>query len=580
MEVEEGEIATLAEGPSDSTRDFQKVQGEMEAELNSTKSGQAVIGHASVEATVTLKSTPSHKTAVMDLQKKEEYHKKSREFSITRKSPASIASSKKAIKSSDGAKTHPSSSQSPAGSSPMELQPSTLGKSLQPMGSLSSMTVPMRLDALAYLLNQAVMNSHNVIPPVPSFANQCSLAACRNTIPLTYCPCHRGTPNVVDCPSVPIYLTQQHTSTNAIYPNQGFVNLGYQPGPINSVPSQNCSNVGQHVANREMDVHTNRRWEQINSSLSSTSIKKWDDSKAMQNFDEASYNERCNSDFNQARSSFKGSYFGSTSLPGTSGNWKRGQNDNREWQDRGFGRSVRKYNDSGSSYRVRGAGDHYKREHRERSFGSDFRVRKRNEDDNSWSLNQDSYSTPKQMRLSENAEPSWQHRRGQTGWAQEENKHFGENCRSKTIDTTVKEKALIFSGKRISSGEDWDAEYDTEETKSGGIKETSFIPQHVKNKKTVTDDGWKTDCLEKGHSKQEGPLQLQETEEDIIDVGREDFDAGKKCHPLLGSVTCVQSNTSSDVENIFKIMEKDVACDTRVNVTEQEVNTVELHATS
>ncbi|GCC38543.1 hypothetical protein chiPu_0017058 [Chiloscyllium punctatum] len=285
MEVEEGEIATIAEGPSDSTQDFQKVQGEMEAELNSTKSGQAVIGHASVEATVTLKSTPSHKTAVMDLQKKEEYHKKNREFSITRKPPASITSSKKAIKSSDGAKT-------------------------------------------------------------------------------------------------------------------------------------------------------------------------------------------------------------------------------------------------------------------------------------------------------QNAEHSWQHRRGQTGWAQEENKRFGENCRSKTIDTTDKEKAFIFSGKRISSGEDWDAEYDTEETKSGGIKETSFIPQHVKNKKTVTDDVWETDCLEKGHSKQEGPLQLQETEEDIIDVGREDFDAGKKCHPLLGSVTCVQSNTSSDVENIFKIMEKDVACDTRVNVTEQEVNTVELHATS
>ncbi|XP_038652650.1 uncharacterized protein LOC119965835 [Scyliorhinus canicula] len=569
-------------GPPDSIQDLQKVQGEMEAELISAKSGEVVMSGASIETTVTSKSVPSHKTAVMDLRKKEERQRKSRDLSTIRKPMSSITSHTKVVQSSDGVKHHRSVSQSPAGSNHVDLQPSILGKSLQTMGSLSSITIPMRLDALAYLLNHAVMNPYNVMPQGPCLANQCSIASYRNTVPLTYCPCHGGTP-VVDCHSVPTHFTQQQYSTNAFYPNQPSINTGYQPGPINSLPSQNYSYADQHTANREMAVHSDRKWEQINSSLSATSIKKWDDtSRPMQTLDEASYGERCKSGFNQTRTASNGNYFRSNSLQATSGNWKSSQNDDREWQDRSFGRSARKFNDDSSSNYKRGdAGDCYKRGgfSRERTFGSDFRTRKRNEEENSWSSSQDSFSTPKQMRWS-GIEGSWQQRRGQTGTAkQEANEHFGENYRSKIIASTDKEKTPIFSGKRMTTVEDWDAEYDTEQSKSGALKEKSSV--HAKNENTSIREDWETEYAEEKNSTQEGSSQLQQTEEENIDVGTEQIgDRGKKCQSLQDLTASLHSSTSSEVENIFKIMEKDTACVNIVGVDEEKACTVELHAIS
>ncbi|XP_075462431.1 uncharacterized protein LOC142497901 [Ascaphus truei] len=74
---------------------------------------------------------------------------------------------------------------SSSGNGAFDLQPSVFGRS---GSSISGMTVPIRLDALSYLLNNAVLGAYKMLPQVPFYGGQC-LSPVSQTCPYTQVGC-------------------------------------------------------------------------------------------------------------------------------------------------------------------------------------------------------------------------------------------------------------------------------------------------------------------------------------------------------------------------------------------------------
>lgn len=552
---------------SDSIQDFQNMQSEMKAEFSNARTGKAVKDSAS-EVMITSKSLPSHKPILVGVDQKEKRQKKSNELSSSVGPPlSSVVHHAKAVPGSDQAKVHTLMTQNSTGYKKVTFQPSVLEKSKPTMRSLSSITIPMRLDALAYLLNHAVLNPYNMMPQVPCFTNQCNIATygnvntCPNShIPLTCCPCQRRTPCVGECSSTPTFVSQQHNSTNVIYPNH----MGYQLDPVHSVQNQNNHYTYQAVGNKGTALNSDNRWEKARCSPSSTTTTKWEDTpRPNQTFDETSYSERHNSSFNQARGSSTRNYFRSTPVQGSSGNWRSCQTEDQE--DCNLDRSTDKFTDDlGTNYRGGGTGDCYRGSGfgRKRSFGSDFRNRKSKEE-NPWFSDQKLISDPKQV-CQRNAESSRYQRAGPSGsMSQGEVDYMGEKSRHKLTESTVEGKTSIFTRKQMIPVEDWDAEYDTKQSKSSFHEEKSPALQETKYQQNrPTHEDWETDYSEGKATKQENPSQPELSEEKMISNGKESNGEVDNSSSLV----CVQS-TTSEVSNIFNIMEKDAAIVGKFGVT-------------
>ncbi|XP_069460919.1 uncharacterized protein [Ambystoma mexicanum] len=344
--------------------------------------------------------------------------------------------------------------------------------------TLSSMTVPIRLDALSYLLNNALMGAYRMPPPVPVYGNQCAVPMCQSGAQLYSNP--MGQVAQTSCAGhacCPAHFTAQ------VYPTAQMCTVQPQVCPGNMC--QDSSRLlgrpaGSHNETTILYPPAVQRdpngtsWNtseatQNNANVNVTEPNKW------QKLAETSV-ERPTSNFVQPKSSFSGGSDGQNSPPkrtfgnssqGNFGSWKDNGRGN-SWsgrQQRDFDRPMGRSNDNFSSGSWRG---NSREQSRDSGFGgrpwnSDFGNRKRNLDEGSGS--QDEGQGFKQGRWSGGrgrggGRGSWQQRTDDST-AHTETGNFGDRFKSSTNTTSGFGVASSFN-KNDNSNEDWETSYKSE----------------------------------------------------------------------------------------------------------------------
>ncbi|XP_078511567.1 uncharacterized protein LOC144770711 [Lissotriton helveticus] len=460
--------------------------------------------------------------------------------------------------------SHPSAVINPV----VDLQSSVFGRS---NSSLSSMTVPIRLDALSYLLNNALMGAYRMAPPVPMYANQCAMPVCQSPGPLypnpmgqvapTNCAGHGCCSAHIAAPVCP--TAQLLTHQPQVYPGNTC------PDPsrllIRPTGTQNETTVLYPPA-----VQRDPNAVSMNTSAGSFAPKnetanviepnKWNSKPVESNL------ENQNPNFVQPRGSFSGNSDGpnmspkrgfSNSSQGSFGSWKDNQRGNN-WsgrQQRDFDRPMGRSNDNFGSGSWRG---NSRDQSRDSGFGgkpwnSDFGNRKRNQDESSWSQDEGQGGF-KQGRWSGGrgrggggGRGSWQQRSDDSTTQNE----FGSfRDRFKPSASATPSLASSFS-KNDNSSDDWETSYkqDKNEQSSSSTSKISLTvdktpsysnsrPSSTPNaghasifpEKENSNDDWETDYKSEQSSKTVAkvPSELDQTPLDLTaqlaNRNREDVD--------------------------------------------------------
>ncbi|KAJ1132491.1 hypothetical protein NDU88_010800 [Pleurodeles waltl] len=396
----------------------------------------------------------------------------------------------------------------------VDLQSSVFGRS---GSSLSSMTVPIRLDALSYLLNNALMGAYRMAPPMPMYGNQCAMPVCQSAGPLYPSPMGQVTPTncaghgccsahftAPVCPTAQLVTHQPQVYPGNMCPESSRL-LTRPTGTQNEATILYPPAVQQDT--NAISMNTSVGWcTTKNGSANVIESNKWNNKPVEANL------EKQNPNFVQPKSSFTGDPDGQNTSPkrtisnssqGSFGSWKDNQRGNN-WsgrQQRDFDRPMGRSNDNFSSSSWRG---NSRDQGRDSGFGgkpwnSDFGNRKRNQDEGSWSQDEGQGGF-KQGRWSSGrgrggGSGSWQQRSDDSITRYE----FGSSS-GRFKSSATSSFASSFS-KNDNSSDDWESSYKQEKTVdkrpsySNSRAPSTPIDAHSSSfgKKDDSNDDWEAD---------------------------------------------------------------------------------------
>ncbi|XP_029433421.1 uncharacterized protein LOC115076287 [Rhinatrema bivittatum] len=420
---------------------------------------------------------------------------------------------------------------SSSASSPLDLQSSVFGRS---SSSLSSMTVPIRLDALSYLLNNALMGAGRMAPQRLYCGNQCAAMQMCPASPAPVCrsqmgqyaqpPCSNYTGCTMHC-TPPACFAQP-----LAYPGSLLTDPSKLPGrPAGGqldVPSAhppvfpNKSVGAWNAAGGGYNQH-------IGGSGNVPEANKWASAPT------ETFGERQSGSFGPARGSFSrssecqsawqdGSSGGSpkrgfgSSPKRVFGGWKdnqgRGGHSWSERPPRDYGRAMGRASGefSSGSWRRNPRDENRDSLLGEKTWSSGFGNRKRNQEEKQWPTEEE---LPPKLGLWANGRGGgagrgrggspWQQRRGfESSSVQSDLGGSGDRFKSSTFAPSSVASASSSCMKEEISSEDWEAEYKPRQlpTPAQGVQGEASLEPRPRRAASTKQDDWESDCKEESSS--------------------------------------------------------------------------------
>nr|XP_033819879.1 uncharacterized protein LOC117369425 isoform X2 [Geotrypetes seraphini]XP_033819880.1 uncharacterized protein LOC117369425 isoform X2 [Geotrypetes seraphini] len=449
--------------------------------------------------------------------------------SSSAKHPSAVISHHKALDKISHSSSTPST---------VDLQSSVFGRS---SSSMSSLTVPIRLDTLSYLLNNVFMGHCRMLPQRPHCGSQCAA--------MPFCPIN---PAPV-CSSQMGQYTQLSCGCTAHFtPTTCFSQLPAYPGGINTDPSRMLG----RPAGCQSDVSCIYPPVIMNQSTGACNTTGGGcDQRRGGNLSMPEtkrllperYGERQCGSFGSARGtfskssecqsapqewSFEGSpnrSFGGSPKRGFGG-WKENQGrGGHHWSERPprdggrfTGRSNSEFNSG--SWRRNSRDENRGLQFGEKTWNSEFGNRKRNHEERLWPTEEE--QPPKQGLWSNSTEGAkgrggrpWQQRKGPgNSSVQSDLGAYGDCFKSNSL---VPSRGITTSAtaKQGFSTEDWEVDYEPGKLPTTGFKATNGLDQKsLDTKPQVADtkqEDWETDYIKEGNRSPLAELKITKNSKDL-----------------------------------------------------------------